>query len=189
MRQSDKGKKYKTEKIVREEKNLEYYIDLYKDNVRAIANKYYISDGSDDDLFQEGLIGLAQGYKIYDTTHGEIGSDAFKSFVLMCAKRQIIDAVKRSNSKRNLPMNNFVSISSDDFIETAVSGETLEDEVIKRVSGENDLILNLSEFDRRVLDLYLEGLKQSEIASELNRAVKSIDNTLQRIKTKLKRKN
>ena len=193
MRQFDKGKKYKTEKIVGEEKSLEYYIDLYKDNVRAIANKYYISDGSGDDLFQEGLIGLSQGYKTYDTSHGEVGSEAFKSFVLMCAKRQIIDAVKRSNSKRNLPMNNFVSISSDDFVETAVlggvSGETLEDEVINRVSGENDLILNLSEFERRVLDLYLEGLKQSEIASELNRATKSIDNTLQRIKTKLKRKN
>ena len=176
-----------------EEKTLEYFIELYRDNIRAIASKYYISDGSDEDLFQEGLIGLSQGYKTYNTSHGEIGSEAFKSFLLMCAKRQIIDAVKRSNSKRNLPMNNFVSISSDDFVETAVlgcaSGETLEEEVINRVSGENELILNLSEFERNVLGLYLEGLKQSEIASELNRPVKSIDNTLQRIKTKLKRKN
>ena len=176
-----------------EEKSLEYFIDLYRDNVRFIANKYFISDGSAEDLYQEGLIGLAQGFKTYDTSHGEIGSEAFKSFLLMCAKRQILDAVKRSNSKRNLPMNNFVSISSTDFVETAVmsgvSGETFEDEVINRVSGENSLILNLSEFERGVLDLYLEGLKQSEIATELNKSVKSIDNTLQRIKTKLKRKN
>lgn len=176
-----------------EKKSLEFFIDLYKDNVRSIANKYYITDGSVEDLFQEGLIGLSQGYSTYDTSHGEVGSEAFKSFLLMCAKRQILDAVKRSNSKRNLPMNNFVSISSDDFVETAVLGgasrETLEDEVINRVSGENELILNLSEFERGVLDLYLEGLKQSEIATELNKPVKSIDNTLQRIKTKLKRKN
>ena len=67
--------------------------------------------------------------------------------------------------------------------------ETLEDKVINKVSGETELVLNLSEFERKVLDLYLEGQKQSEIAVILERPVKSIDNTLQRIKTKLKRNN
>lgn len=171
---------------------LEEIIKEYSEIVRAIAKKYYISDGSEDDLFQEGLIGLTQGYNTYDTHHGEIGSEAFKSFVLMCAKRQIIDAVKHSNSKRNLPMANFVSLSSDDFIETTdlsdVLEETLEDRVINKVSGEQSkIILNLSEFERQVLDYYLEGTKQSEIAQILNKPVKSIDNTLQRIKSKLKR--
>lgn len=171
---------------------LEEIIKEYSEIVRAIAKKYYISDGSEDDLFQEGLIGLTQGYNTYDTQHGEIGSEAFKSFVLMCAKRQIIDAVKHSNSKRNLPMTNFVSLSSDDFVETTdlsdVLEETLEDRVINKVSGEQSkIILNLSEFERQVLDYYLEGTKQSEIAQILNKPVKSIDNTLQRIKSKLKR--
>ena len=111
----------------------------------------------------------------------------------MCAKRQIIDAVKRSNSKRNLPLSNFVSLSSGDFVEGShyveTLEETLEDKVINKVSGETELVLNLSEFERKVLDLYLEGQKQSEIAVILERPVKSIDNTLQRIKTKLKRNN
>jgi len=101
-----------SEKITKELKvdksqQIEEIIKEYSEIVRAIAKKYYISDGSEDDLFQEGLIGLTQGYNTYDTRHGEIGSPAFKSFVLMCAKRQIIDAVKHSNSKRNLPMANF----------------------------------------------------------------------------------
>lgn len=176
-----------------EDKKLEEIINEYSDIVRAIAKKYYISDGSEDDLFQEGLIGLTQGYNTYDKSHGEIGSPAFKSFVLMCAKRQIIDAVKKSNSKRNLPMTNFISISSDEFIETVDymdnSELPLEEKVINKVSEDEPvgLILNLSEFERQVLDLCIEGLKQSEIASVLNRPVKSIDNTLQRIKTKLKR--
>ena len=176
-----------------ENQKLEEIIREYADDVRAIAKKYFISDGSIDDLYQEGLIGLTQGYKMYDTSRGAVGSPAFKSFVLMCAKRQIIDAVKKSNSKRNLPMTNFISLSSDDFVETPnfapVTAEAFEDRIINRVSGEEstDVVLGLSEFERQVLDLFLEGLKQSEIATELNKSVKSIDNTLQRIKTKIKR--
>lgn len=178
---------------MKENKIIEDIIREYSDNVRAIAKKFYISDGSTDDLFQEGLIGLIQGYNSYDVSHGEIGSEAFKSFLLMCAKRQIIDAVKKSNSKRNLPMNNFVSLSSEDFIETSsfavLTEEPLEDRVINKVSSmeEDSTILGLSNLEGKVLDYYLDGLKQSEIAEKLNKPVKSIDNTLQRIKTKLKK--
>ena len=111
----------------------------------------------------------------------------------MCAKRQIIDAVKKSNSKRNSPMNNFVSLSSDDFVETSdiasLTAEPLEDKVINKMTSMEDglTILDLSSFENEVLNLYLEGLKQSQIATILSKPVKSIDNTLQRIKTKLKR--
>ena len=62
---------------------IEDVIRDYSENIRAIAKKFYISDGSTEDLFQEGLIGLIQGYNSYDLAHGEIGSDAFKSFLLM----------------------------------------------------------------------------------------------------------
>ena len=111
----------------------------------------------------------------------------------MCAKRRILDAVKRSNSKRNSPMNNFVSLTSEDFVETSnminMVEEPLEDKVINKLLEESEpfICVNLSEFERQVLDLELEGLKQSEIAERLNKPVKSIDNTIQRIKTKLKR--
>ena len=165
----------------------------YGENVRLIAKKFFISDGSVDDLYQEGLIGLIQGYNNYDKSHGELGSEPFKSFLLMCAKRRILDAVKRSNSKRNSPMNNFVSLTSEDFVETSnminMVEEPLEDKVINKLLEESEpfICVNLSEFERQVLDLELEGLKQSEIAERLNKPVKSIDNTIQRIKTKLKR--
>jgi len=178
---------------LKKELTIEDVIRDYSENIRAIAKKFYISDGSTEDLFQEGLIGLIQGYNSYDETHGEIGSEAFKSFLLMCAKRQIIDAVKKSNSKRNSPMNNFVSLSSDDFVETSdiasLTVEPLEDKVINKMTSmeEGLTILDLSSFENEVLNLYLEGLKQSQIATILSKPVKSIDNTLQRIKTKLKR--
>ena len=177
-----------------EELQLESIIKEYSDEVLAIAKKYYISDGSIEDLYQEGLIGLASGFKTYDTSHGAIGSPAFKAFLLMCAKRQIIDAVKKSNSKRNLPMSNFVSLSSEDFVETTNMAQPtvvpLEDRVLTKISNEEDEItLNLSEFEKTVLNYYLDGLKQSEIATIVNKPVKSIDNCLQRIKTKLKGRN
>lgn len=177
------GKRLSIDDVIRE----------YGENVRLIAKKFYISDGSVDDLYQEGLIGLIQGYNSYDESHGEVGSEPFKSFLLMCAKRRILDAVKRSNSKRNIPMNNFVSLTSDDFVETSnmvsLTEEPLEDKVINRLLEESEPLIwvDLSELERQVLDLQLEGLKQSEIAERLNKPVKSIDNTLQRIKTKLKR--
>ena len=192
MKQLD-SEKNKKEEVVDKKQDIEEIIREYSDIVRAIAKKYYISDGSEDDLYQEGLIGLTQGYNTYDTSHGEVGSPAFKSFVLMCAKRQIIDAVKKSNRKGNLPMDKFVSLSSDDFIETFDLSdyleETLEDKVINKVASEEQtkVILDLSDLEQQVLELYLEGLKQSEIAGQLDKPVKSIDNTLQRIKNKLKR--
>lgn len=178
---------------VKDNQQLEKFIKLYAEDVRNIARKFYISDGSIDDLYQEGLIGLAQGFETYDKSHGEVGGPAFKSFILMCAKRQIIDAVKKSNSKRNLPMTNFVSLSADDFVETPGLShsleETFEEKIINKVSESDnaEIVLGLSELEIQVLNLYLEGSKQSEIAKELNKSVKSIDNTLQRIKTKLKR--
>lgn len=173
--------------------SIEDVIINYSDNVKLIANKFFISDGSFDDLYQEGLIGLIQGYNSYDESYGEVGTESFKSFLLMCAKRRILDAVKKSNSKRNIPMNNFVSLTSDDFIETSqmvsLNEELLEDKVINKLSSEVEpsILVHLSELEREVLNYQLEGLKQSEIALKLNKSVKSIDNTLQRIKTKLKR--
>ena len=179
--------------VLKNNTEIEQIIRDYSDNVRAIAKKFYISDGSVEDLYQEGLIGLIQGYNGYDISRGEIGSEAFKSFVLMCAKRQIIDAVKRSNSKRNLPMNNFVSLSSDDFVESSsfavLNEEPLEDKIINKLDNQEEelLMVGLSNFESEVLNFYLDGLKQSEIAQKINKSVKSVDNTLQRIKSKLKK--
>ena len=88
---------------------------------------------------------------------------------------------------------NFVSLSAENFIETPELNngmlEPFEEQIINKVPNEesNSIIVGLSEFEREVLDFYLDGFKQSEIATILNKTIKSIDNTLQRIKTKLKR--
>ena len=181
-----------------ENRKIEELIELYKEDIRLIAKHYFIADGNDEDLFQEALIGFVQGVNNFDWSRGDHNSDSFKKFVFMCVKRQILDAVKRSNSKKNIPLNSSVSLINDhdqdmtEYIDLQDEQQSLNPEEI--VMGKIELeekhkILNLSlsEFEMQVLDLYLAGEKQSDIAKTLQKPIKSIDNTLQRIKSKLKK--
>lgn len=173
---------------------LEIFVGKFLPEIKIMAHKYYIAGGSEDDLVQEGLIGLVDGVNSYDESYGDVDSDAFKAFVLMCAKRQILDAIKRANSKRNTVLNNSLSLNDIDGgisegVSSLLSNETPEDIVIERCEKEEasrEISIKLSEQEKMVLDLYLDGLKQSEIAIKLDKSVKSIDNSLQRIKNKIK---
>lgn len=165
-------------------------------DVKTIARKYFISGGNEDDLVQEGLIGLIDGIKSFDEKHGDINSESFKSFILMCAKRQILDAIKKDNGKKNSALNNSISLN-DGFEKNQESGvqrvsvQTPEEIVIDKLEQEEttkSIFIKLSESEKSVLELYLSGCKQSEIAVQLNKSTKSIDNTLQRIKNKIKGK-
>ena len=181
-----------------ENRKIEELIEQYKDDIRQIAKHYFIADGNDEDLFQEALIGFVQGVNSYNWARGDQNSEPFKKFVFMCVKRQILDAVKKSNSKKNIPLNSSVSLINDhdqdmtEYIDLQDEQQSLNPEEI--VMGKIELeekhkILNLSlsEFEMQVLDLYLAGEKQSDIAKTLQKPIKSIDNTLQRIKSKLKK--
>ena len=70
---------------------------------------------------------------------------------------------------------------------TAESPETilLDQEATENLR--NAIEKNLSPFECRVLDLYLSGLDYLQIAEELERPAKSIDNALQRIRAKVNR--
>lgn len=165
-------------------------------DVKTIARKYFISGGNEDDLVQEGLIGLIDGVKSFDEKHGDTDSESFRSFILMCAKRQILDAIKKDNGKKNSALNNSISLN-DGFEKNQESGvqrvsvQTPEEIVIDKLEQEEttkSIFIKLSESEKSVLELYLSGCKQSEIAVQLNKSTKSIDNTLQRIKNKIKGK-
>ena len=181
-----------------ENRRIEELINQYKDDIHRIAKKYFIADGSDDDLFQEALIGFVQGVNNYDWSRGDNNSEPFKKFVFMCVKRQLLDAVKKSNSKKNIPLNSSVSLINDhdqnmtEYVDLQGEQQSLNPEeiIMGKIELEEKhkmLHLSLSEFEMQVLDLYLAGAKQSDIAKELQKTTKSIDNTLQRIKSKLKK--
>ena len=178
-------------------RELEDLIESYSSIIRSICRKYYLVGGNEDDLFQEGMIGLFKACKSYKSEDG-YNSDKFKSFAKLCIKRQIYDAIKHANKKNNLPLNNYVPINKTNSEHQEYDREDLlqieeeynpEDLFIDKETHDEKIQLcksKLSEFENKVLDLYLSGERQSEIAKILNKEVKSRDNTIQRIKSKLK---
>ncbi|MBQ7579021.1 MAG: sigma-70 family RNA polymerase sigma factor, partial [Clostridia bacterium] len=173
------------------EQEIEDIIEYYLTSIRAISRKYYLVGGSDDDLFQEGMIGLLQAIQNFDYNKGDYKSESFKHFALVCIKRQILDAIKKANAKKNMPLNTYISFSQknseDESYDLEVS-KLLEDYTLSPeeilISKENKeekmdiLYKNLSKFELEVLKHYLAGEKQSETAEKLNKTPKQIDNTI-----------
>ena len=172
-------------------------VQEYSGYIKNLCRKFYIVGGTTDDLYQEGIIGLLEACKNYN---GEsLFEPRFDAFVKICIKRQIIDAIKKNQSKKNKALNESVSLigmteSGDEISKLEIISDRtvicdpLELFIDKEKNYEKLELCEkeLSDFEKIVLSHYLAGEKQSEIAETLNKSVKSIDNTLQRIKNKLK---
>lgn len=171
-------------------------IKKYKNFVRSKARAYFLMGADREDIVQEGMIGLFKAIRDYQPDR----MASFKSFSEMCVKRQIITAIKTATRQKHMPLNSYVSLNKPVFDED--SDRTLYDMmtnrkdlnpeylVIKR--EELDMIESkmgevLSDMECEVLTAYLEGKSYHEIASELQKHVKSVDNALQRVKRKLEK--
>lgn len=175
--------------IVKVVQNLSPYINF-------LCKKYYIKGGTGDDLYQEGVIGILQACKNYN---GEsLFEDKFNSFAKLCIKRQILDAVKFSNTQKNKLLNESVSLTSvnamgeERFIFNRNFSNDPLDIFIDKEKIEEKLVIcdnELNDFEKQVVRHYLAGEKQSEIAKSLGKETKLIDNTLQKIKNKLNKIN
>lgn len=175
---------------------LEYLINKYRNFVRAKARSYFLIGADREDIVQEGMIGL---YKSIRDFRGD-KLTSFKAFAEICITRQIITAIKTATRQKHIPLNSYVSLDKPIFDED--SDRTLLDVIGgSRVQDPEELIINkeefsgledkmgevLSELERKVLMLYLDGRSYQEISEDLDRHVKSIDNALQRVKRKLER--
>ncbi len=176
------------------EKALEYLINKYKSFVRAKARTYFLIGADREDIIQEGMIGLFKAIRDYK---GDKLS-SFRAFAELCITRQIITAIKTATRQKHIPLNSYVSLNKPIFDEE--SDRTLMDVISEEcISDPEELVINredfkgiedkmgelLSSLEWEVLTLYLEGKSYQEIAEELDRHVKSIDNALQRVKRKL----
>lgn len=179
-----------------DDKALEYLINKYKNFVRAKARSYFLIGADREDIIQEGMIGLYKS--IRDFKGDKLAS--FKAFAELCITRQIITAIKTATRQKHIPLNSYISLDKPIYDED--SDRTLLDVICgTKVTDPEELIINQEEFDdieikmaeilsdleRRVLMLYLDGRSYQEIAIDLNRHVKSIDNALQRVKRKLEK--
>jgi RNA polymerase sporulation-specific sigma factor len=174
----------------------EYYlINKYKRVVKIKARAYFLIGADTDDVIQEGMIGLYKAVRSYDNSK----SASFRAFAEICINRQIITAIKAASRKKHIPLNYYLSLNQQiDSIENSdrtlldivddlnltdpmnifLNRESLQ-ELKKRL---NDILSNL---ERKILKTYLEGKTYQEIALEIDKSTKSVDNGMQRIKKKL----
>lgn len=173
---------------------LEFLIYKYKNLVRTRSQTYFLIGGEKEDIIQEGLIGLYNAIRNFNAE--KISS--FRQFADLCITRQIITAIKAATRQKHIPLNSYVSLdkpiyeedSSWTLIDTIAESNAIDPQtrlinLEKIVHLQLHLLESLSEFERRVLYLYIDGYTYQEISEELNRHVKSIDNAMQRIKRKL----
>ena len=179
-----------------EDQASEFLINKYRNFVRVKAKAYFLIGADREDIIQEGMIGLYKA--IRDFRRDKLSS--FRAFAELCITRQIITAIKTATRQKHIPLNSYISLNKPIYDED--SDRTLLDVISSiKVSDPEELVINqeasatmrerirknLSELECRVLTAYLEGKSYQEMANELNRHVKSIDNALQRVKRKLER--
>ena len=173
----------------------DYIMDKYKHVVRKKAKAMYLLGGENDDLIQEGMIGLFKAVRDYDETQ----ETSFYSFAELCISRQIYTAIKLSQRQKHMPLNSYISLYSQgedneedrqtpliDQLQTLKDNNPEELFLDKEYFSvmEQELKQKLSDLESRVLHLHLMGEDYRSIARLLDKSPKSIDNALQRIKQK-----
>ena len=175
---------------------LDFLICKYKDLVNSKVNKYFIIGAEKEDIVQEGLIGLYKAVKDYNPDK----QNSFKSFANLCIERQLITAIKSSNRQKHMPLNSYLSLNMTAFENEDGNNDTqivdvLENTVIEDpldtitkkeyfLSVENVIDSSLSDFEKKVLNRYVQGESYVKIAERLDAPVKSVDNAIQRIRKK-----
>ena len=176
-----------------QEQITDYIMDKYKNLVRKRANAMFLMGGDTDDLIQEGMIGLFKAIRDYRMEKDV----SFYHFADLCITRQIYHAVEASQRKKHQPLNTYISLNA----QMGQEGEDTLQDLLESVENPNPeqllidqenandiqekLYKNLSKFERQVLLLYLQGSNYRQIAKQLHKEPKAIDNALQRIRGKI----
>ena len=175
---------------------LDFLICKYKDLVNSKVNKYFIIGAEKEDIIQEGLIGLYKAIKDYKQDK----QNSFKSFANLCIERQLITAIKSSNRRKHMPLNSYLSLNMTayenedgnnetqvmDVLDTNIIEDPLDTITKKEYMSnvENIIDSSLSDFEKKVLNRYIQGESYVKIAEKLDTPVKSVDNAIQRIRKK-----
>ncbi len=166
----------------------EQLIKKYNRLVKICSRPFFLAGGDSEDLIQEGMMGLVSAIREYDSEKGT----AFRTFAEKCILNRLRSAVKSASRFKHMPLNESLSLESQAFDEgqTFASGIVRDPEelIIARETFDeiNDMLSDsLSQFEKRVLEYYLLGLSYSEIAENVSKTPKSVDNAVQRIRKKL----
>ena len=172
----------------------EYLIKKYKDLVKKKSSTYFIMGGDREDVIQEGMIGIFKAIRGFD----ENKEASFKTFAEVCINRQIISAIRNANLQKHQILNESLSLSSDNDPEG--EQKTLEERLPSNNGDDPETLMLMKEIgqylkeesheifsalEQKVWDKMLQGKQYQEIALELEKSPKSIDNAMQRIKKKI----
>ncbi|MEG1427408.1 MAG: sigma-70 family RNA polymerase sigma factor [Oscillospiraceae bacterium] len=133
-----------------------------------------------EDLLQEGLLSLYYAAKTYKT-----GFDAsFSTYAAVCIYNRLSNVARSHKSKKNALLNNSVSLEDVDSSVPSPEMDLEHREDFEAVL--NQIHISLSDFERKVLGLYLGGYKRTEISEKYGVSVKAFDNAMGRVRKKLK---
>lgn len=171
---------------------LEELVRRHQQLVRQCARSFFLTGADSDDLLQEGMLGLLHAAALYDPARDA----SFRTFAAVCIRRRLVSAVRAAGAQRHRPLNESVPLgtfSSDaspdeaHFPSTEQSPEELLIDKEEFLEFRRRVAEALSPLERRVLELYLEGLSYGEIGRSLRKSPKAVDNAVQRVRRKLAR--
>lgn len=160
-------------------------IERYRGMVKNQARALYLIGGDQEDLIQEGMIGLFKAVRDYSPQK----SDSFAAFARLCVTRHLYSAIQASNRQKHTPLNTYVELTPglhegrEGPVEQSPEERLIAQEDMSAL--QEKLRLRLSGFEKQVLDLYLDGANYAEIGEKLGKTAKSVDNALQRIRRKV----
>jgi len=167
----------------------------YRSFVRCKARSYFLAGADRDDVVQEGMIGLYKAIRDYRSDR----QSSFRSFAELCVTRQLITAIKTASRQKHGPLNTYVSLQRS--ATTEEEGDRVLSDILaaRDVCDPAEIVISawetasikegfteaLSSFESDVLSLYVEGKSYNDIADQLSRHPKAVDNALQRVKRKV----
>ena len=177
----------------KDESAIEELFDRYKYIASAVAHSYFLNGADAEDLLQEGLFAVFKAISSFN------GKSSFKTYVYTCVKNRIFNLIKSSNRYKNLPLNNYLSLSG------SIDGDSDTDKnsiMIDKHFGPEEVCINaeaeselksiigkvLSKFEYQILVFYLKGYSYREISENIGKKEKAIDNAIQRIRKKVESK-
>ena len=159
----------------------EYLLDKYKPLVKSRARTLYLIGGEKDDLIQEGMIGLFRAIRGFRSSE----ECSFYNFAELCITRQMYTAVQASKRKKHAPLNSYVALEEEAGLMAEQNPEDLVIDQENLESRYDQIHRRLSDMEKLVLELYLEGRTYGQIAAVIGKNEEAVDNTIQRLKKKL----
>ncbi len=161
--------------------------------VRICARPFFLVGGDSEDLIQEGMVGLLTAVRMFDQEK----QTTFRTYAEICIRSRLISAIQMASRDKHTPLNSCVSFEPSLFDGTSnhylsdtsdLGLKNPEDVLIHREARQEQIDVlksQLSGFEAQILGFYLNGLSYSEIAQEVGRPLKSVDNAVQRIRRKV----